>query len=197
VTCGVILLAAGRSTRFGSDKREARIKGMPLLLYTVQQYTALSCPILVVINQSLSQNTVSELEKTSQLLVMPEPSDNPTVYGMADSLAAAIKRVSMLGWNASLIGLGDMPFVQPETLKQLHNGLQSCSAVVPVYNGQWGHPVGFRQHYFSELAKLNGDRGGRSVLESARPMQYEVNDSGVVSDIDTPEQLHSLLNKTN
>ena len=80
--------------------------------------------------------------------------------------------------------------VQLETLNQLagntHNGI-----VQPVHGGQPGHPVRFPADLLPDLARLSGDSGGRDVVRAnaARLLRLDVNDDGVLRDVDKPDDL--------
>lgn len=189
MNCGAILLAAGLSRRYGANKMEACVLGVPLLLRTVAIYTGQGFPVIVVINNNLPPYLRKSIEGMTDTVVMPSPLSSNWEPGMGDSLAAGVVRAQSLGWDAALIGLSDMPLVKPETLTAIGNGLDDNASIVPVYKGEWGHPVGFRNRFFSELATLDGDKGGRQVLLSSSPKQLEVDDYGVIFDVDTPEHL--------
>ncbi len=189
---GAIILAAGRSKRFGEDKRQMLFKGVPLLQFTVQRYVEAGCPVLVVVDRNLPAQITTSLQQVAETIEVPEDAV-ATGQGLGDSLSFGVRRAQVLGWRSVLIGLADMPLVKPDTIAELYEGLKAHRAVVPVYAGQWGHPVGFQQHCFRDLISLCGDKGGRAVLNAAGPTLYEVNDEGVIFDIDTPEQLQQAL----
>jgi len=65
------------------------------------------------------------------------------LLGMGDSIAAGVRAtLKASGW---LILPGDLPLVQPATLRAVANALASHSVVVPVCGGERGHESGFRQ----------------------------------------------------
>ena len=63
--------------------------------------------------------------------------------------------------------------------------------VVPVFKGQFGHPVGFAANYFDELSALTGDKGAKPVMNAnaGKLIEVAVDDPGVLKDVDTPEDL--------
>ncbi|MEO8135570.1 MAG: NTP transferase domain-containing protein, partial [Betaproteobacteria bacterium] len=64
------------------------------------------------------------------------------------------------------------------------------SLVVPRYRGERGHPVGFARVHFPALSQLTGDAGARAVIAGApRVAWLDVDDPGVMRDIDTPADL--------
>lgn len=112
--------------------------------------------------------------------------------GMGDSLSAAVRATpNASGW---LVALGDMPWVRPETLLQVAARITADQACVPVYQGRRGHPVGFGRGYAGGLAALQGDQGGRRLLEQGQVTLLEVDDPGVLQDVDVPGDLAQRLN---
>jgi molybdenum cofactor cytidylyltransferase len=112
--------------------------------------------------------------------------------GMGDSIAAAVRATpGAAGW---LILPADLPLVQPATLQAVAAALgPSAQAAQPHYRGQRGHPVGFAASAFAQLAGLSGNQGAAPVLRALRAARQvadiEVDDIGVVTDIDTPDEL--------
>jgi len=129
VNCGVIVLAAGCSTRFGSDKLEACLNGVPMLTYTVHKYAQLGFEIIVVVNQNLSPEVSLSIERLADIVVMRPQSLLAPTPGMGYSLATGIQRADSLGWDAALIGLADMPLIRAETILLLKDGLEHNAAV--------------------------------------------------------------------
>jgi molybdenum cofactor cytidylyltransferase len=60
------------------------------------------------------------------------------------------------------------------------------------YQGRKGHPVAFGAELFSELVRLSGDEGARRVLARFPGQAVEVDDPGVLLDMDTEADLASL-----
>jgi molybdenum cofactor cytidylyltransferase len=107
--------------------------------------------------------------------------------GMGDSIAAAVSaEPDHQGW---LIALGDMPFIHPDTLKRVADSLQPDVISVPVYQGQYGHPVGFGHGFASSLMGLGGEKGAKRLFNAAKVNEVVVNDPGVLWDIDVPSAL--------
>jgi molybdenum cofactor cytidylyltransferase len=115
--------------------------------------------------------------------------------GMASSLHEGLS-ASDPHSNAALIILGDQPFVRPQTLDQIVNEYRRSGAqiVVPLYQGKRGNPVLLDRSVFSEAMALKGDVGCRAIF--ARHLggivNVEVEDIGVLLDIDDPEEYQRL-----
>ena len=106
---------------------------------------------------------------------------------MGDSIAAAVRVTSQApGW---LIVLGDLPLIQAATLQALAKALHDHDVVIPTYQGQRGHPVGFSARCLASLLSLTGDRGAASVVKLFGGVEIALDDIGIVSDIDTVQDL--------
>lgn len=112
--------------------------------------------------------------------------------GMGDSLAAAVRATAAAsGW---LVLPADLPLVMPQTLLQVADALRAgAAAAQPVHAGERGHPVGFGPACGHALMALRGPQGGAPVLKALREagtvVPVEVDDAGVLADIDTLDDL--------
>lgn len=113
--------------------------------------------------------------------------------GMGDSIAAAVRATPQApGW---LILPGDLPLVRPESLRQVAAQLTARSIVLPQYRGERGHPVGFGAVCRDSLLALTGPQGAAPVVRKQiaanpdRVLELELDDPGVVTDIDTVQDL--------
>lgn len=107
--------------------------------------------------------------------------------GMGDSIAAAVSaQPDHRGW---LIALGDMPFIQVDTLERVTQSLTADAISVPVFEGQYGHPVGFGRAFGPALMGLAGEKGARRLFKGAKVNEIVVDDPGVLWDVDVPSAL--------
>ncbi len=112
--------------------------------------------------------------------------------GMGATLADAVQQLPP--WEGVLIALADMPVICADTFRRVAAGLGSADIHQPLHQGRRGHPVGFGRDFFPALARLDGDTGARHVL-TAHPehvQEIEVDDNGIYTDVDTPEQLAAI-----
>ena len=108
---------------------------------------------------------------------------------MGDSIAAAVRATSQAsGW---LILPADLPLIQSDTLRRVAAALQDHAVVLPIYQGQRGHPVGFSARCGAALCELSGERGAASVVRLFATFELMVDDVGCVSDIDTVDDLRA------
>ena len=178
-----IILAAGRSQRYGRDKRLELIEGVPMFLRTALKFKGLVPDTFVVLgpNDSDHERMLKEHGITSKRF-------QDAALGMGHSLAYAIgQRHLSQGW---LVTPADMPFIQTATVQKVLAAIQTHTLVAPTYKGQRGHPVWFEQRYLNALCALSGDKGARSILND--PYLIPVDDPGCVVDIDRPEDLNAV-----
>jgi molybdenum cofactor cytidylyltransferase len=188
----VIVLAAGQGSRFaGTDHKLAQaLGGLTVLGITLQHAIASHLPVVVVTTPALA-----ELARRSvaarDVVVLPEVgSPGHPGLGMGHSISAGVcARPDAPGW---LVLPGDMPRVQPPTLQAVARQLGHHAVAYAQHKGRRGHPVGFSAELYSELSALSGDEGARRLVARYPSFGVEVDDPGVLLDIDTLADLDQL-----
>ena len=186
-----ILLAAGFSTRFGTNKLLAPLPaGVPeagtAVAVAAARRLAQALPEPLAVVRPRAQK-VSRLlrEAGCRTLVCKSAAE-----GMGTSLAAGVRATRDA--DAWVIALADMPYVQTETIRRIALALEEGAAIAaPSCAGERGHPVGFARRFRDELLGLSGDEGARAILK-AHPdwiTLYVTEDRGVLRDIDVPGDL--------
>ncbi len=188
MTTGAILLAAGFSRRFGSIKLTAMLPGNTTVLASTSRLLQNNVDELIVVTRPalFDAEVFASTDIPEQQIVLCPDAE----LGMGHSLACGIRALPA-HWDACLVCLADMPFIKPSTLQQICSRADRSRIVIPAYQGQRGHPVCFGRDFFTELAQSQGDTGGRDVIKS-HPEQLdllEMDDAGILQDIDTPEDL--------
>jgi molybdenum cofactor cytidylyltransferase len=186
-----ILLAAGYSTRFGSNKLLQALPagspdaGVPIALASAKHLLA-ALPQSVAVLRPRAQKLGKLLRDAGCSTVICKNAGE----GMGVSLAAGVRAAADAnGW---VVALADMPYVRPETIRVIARALsEGATIAAPAYRGERGHPVGFARRFLDDLTELRGDAGAREILK-AHPdwvTLYEVDDPGVLRDIDEPSDL--------
>nr|WP_299243538.1 nucleotidyltransferase family protein [uncultured Halomonas sp.] len=190
-----LVMAAGLSRRFGSDKRRARLpNGRTLLQATLALAKANFETTWVVLRQ---QDDPDKLDIESDVHVLHAPSDD---IGLGTSLGAAFSalqtQIDASDADAAAVMLGDMPWVSPHTCRTLIDHAHAERIVLPRqqgphHKGRPGHPVLFGQAFWPTLGLLSGDAGAREVLRQHASMCtfVDVDDPGIHRDVDTPMEL--------
>ncbi|WP_369986573.1 nucleotidyltransferase family protein [Pseudomonas xanthosomatis] len=186
MTVVALVLAAGQGSRFGADKRRAVLgDGRSLLQHSVERALGVFDEVRVVLRAGES---AAQLGLPARCRVVPSPDAG---LGMGHSLAAGIASLGDSQATAVAIVLGDMPWILPQTLRELASQTAAPRIVVPRHAGCNGHPVLFGRAFWGELAALGGDEGARSVLQRHRQsvVWLETEDGGVLRDVDEPGAL--------
>ena len=181
-----ILLAAGNSHRFGSNKLLHPLSGQTMLSITAKKLKS-SLPDSIAIIRPGDQQLKKLLTNEGMAVIECEHANN----GMGASLACGIR--SSMDAEAWLIALADMPFIQTATINKVVDAMKTgASIAAPEYAGRRGHPVGFNQEYKHLLAALDSDQGARDILmdNQKKITPVFVDDPGIQTDIDTPEDIN-------
>ncbi|MGX5220867.1 nucleotidyltransferase family protein [Pseudomonas segetis] len=183
-----VVLAAGRGRRFGSDKRIARLgDGQGLLATTVARAQPHFAQLYVALREDDEPQALG-LPGHTRVICCADADQ-----GMGTSLAVAITQVAALNSQASAIAvlLGDMPWLEDQTLLRLVQAAGSSRIVFPMYKGERGHPVIFGRKYWPQLQGLKGEQGARAILhEHAHAcVVLDVEDPAVLLDVDCPQAL--------
>src|SRR5712671_5333730 len=186
-----ILLAAGYSKRFGSNKLLQALPagspqaGTPIALASARHFLD-ALPDSVAVVRPRAQKLARILRDAGCNTVLCKNAGE----GMGTSLAAGVRATADAdGW---IVALADMPFIRPETIRIVTKALEEGAAIAaPSLHGRRGHPVGSAPRFYEELSSLHGDDGAREFLEQHPEWVkiIEVDDPGVVHDVDKPSDL--------
>jgi len=183
-----ILLAAGAARRFGGGK----------LLQTLPDGTAIGLASLRNLQSALDRVVVVTRPGDQAAAKLYAAAGAQTIVcvdaelGMGHSLAAGVAHEAQAhGW---VVALADMPNVKPQTVRAIAHALSAQGGiVVPYFHSERGHPVAFAA-FREELLALHGDSGAKAVLQANpdKVHRLQVDDPGIVQDVDTPEDLQRL-----
>lgn len=179
-----VLLAAGHSQRFGSNKLLAKRDNLALALHAASSLSPCTRLLAVVRRDDLPLQKL--LKEASIELVFNDSSDSDMGGSIACGVAASKHSE---GW---CMLPADMPFVLPSTTQQIVTSLQqNATLAAPFYNGRRGHPVGFSHDLIYELMALEKEPGARGIVEKHlhQLKMIKTEDAGILVDIDTPEDL--------
>lgn len=188
-TVTALVLAAGHSRRFGSDKRQHLLSSGQTLLQTSLQ---LPCAQLGEVWLALRDDDPAPVGLADNVRILQSSSSR---LGLGHSIASSVAQISTAS-NAQglLVMLGDMPFIQPATLAALLAKADRRLIIRPTYQGKPGHPVLFGRAWWPQLCTLTGDEGAHSVLlgNPQAVRNIELGDPGVLLDIDRPGDVPDL-----
>jgi len=188
-----LVMAAGYSRRFGEhDKRCACLADGRTMLAASVTNAEQAFPLLrVAIREEDDADLLGLAEGTPLIRI------RQARLGLGSSLAEAVTALSndprLNSVQAVAILLGDMPYLQRDTLFALQQLATHDTIVRPCFKGQPGHPVIFGRSLWPALQTLSGDAGAKDIIRrhAAHYREYAVQDNGTLIDIDTPEG-HSI-----
>jgi molybdenum cofactor cytidylyltransferase len=186
----VIVLAAGRGSRFQGHrhKLEQPLGDASLLVATLRHAVATHLPVIVVTTQPLEAQA-RRVVATRDVVLLPDAGSSGKL-GMGFSIATGVgTRPDAPGW---LILPADMPLVQAETIVAVASALEHHPVAYAQHRGRRGHPVGFAAELYSELVTLTGDEGARRLIARYPAHGVDVDDAGVLIDVDTEHDLSAL-----
>jgi len=191
-----ILLAAGKGERFDPSLRRLKLLesfgpgsqgAEPIAVAAARSLRAAVGTVIAIVREETgaNQGLLRALLAEQGCTVLPCERAHE---GMGASIACAVGASAQArGW---IIALADMPQVQQQTIAAVRKAIaEGAASAAPFYRGQRGHPVGFGAICGPELAALTGDIGARDVLRRHPPVRIEVDDPGVLCDIDEPADL--------
>jgi molybdenum cofactor cytidylyltransferase len=183
--CG-LLLAAGRSVRFGTDKLlHPLADGTAVAVASARAMQACMPQVIAVVNRD--NESLRIMLEAEGIEIATAPAVDPgTGTSIATGVAASPRAA---GW---LVALADMPYVLPDTIARVLAAVANGALLAaPVYRGQRGHPVGFGAGFRDALLALRGDEGARQILRDHPDALtlIDCDDAGVVQDIDRLDDL--------
>ncbi len=191
-----IVLAAGRSRRMGTQKLLLPFAGQTVIGHVVDQALAGQVRRVIAVVADEHGPVASALSNKPVGLVV-----NPDVEGeMLSSVRVGLRALSADA-SAALIVLGDQPSLRGERVRRLIDSFETGNngIVAPIYNGKRGHPLLIAARYFAELQTCYDDVGLRGLLtaHSGYIGEVAVTDSGLLADMDYPEDYQRELRRYN
>jgi molybdenum cofactor cytidylyltransferase len=190
-----LLLAAGQSSRMGSNKLLAEIDGRPMVARVAQRLlSSRARPIVVVLG-----NQADRVDAALGKLPVERVRNPAFAEGLSSSLKAGLAALPE-EIDGVIVCLGDMPLVAGRDLDRLiaaFNPLEGRAIIVPVRRGKRGNPVLWAKRFIPEMAELAGDVGAKHLIGEHAELvcEVEMDSDGVLVDIDTPDALAALLDK--
>ncbi len=189
-----ILLAAGESKRMGQPKQLLPVDGQPILVRSLRNLITSQVDEVILVLGYYAELILAEVRRYFQegfkVVVNPYYRE-----GMSRSLQEGLRQINKES-EAVLIALADQPFVETQSLNKIIQAYHNTpyGIIVPTYRGQRGNPVLLSLKYRQEMESLTGDVGCREILKRYREdvLEVEVDSPGILKDIDTPVDYHSL-----
>lgn len=190
---GVVLLAAGKSSRLGSAKQLLVFEGQSLIKRAALIALEVSNKLIVVTGAQQEKIRI-ELASLDLLICFNEDYEE----GIASSIRVGLAAIKQYfpGVEGVLFIVCDQPYISPALLQRLMQKASEAGKPIVAcsYNNTLGIPVLFQKNYFPLLLQLKGDHGGKKIIEN------HLDDVAVIDfpeggiDIDTIEDYERLEN---
>lgn len=184
----VVVLAAGKGSRFKgpTHKLEQSLGEFSVLACTLRNAVESHLPVVAVTTPALAGVAAGVVSLHDVIVIEPEQA----ALGMGHSIAAGIAACADApGW---LLLPGDMPMVRAPTMLAVAAALEHHPVAYAQCRGRRGHPVGFAAELYSELMLLSGDEGARRIVARYPAIGVDVEDEGVLLDLDTESDLAAM-----
>jgi molybdenum cofactor cytidylyltransferase len=186
-----VILAAGLSSRFGSNKLLAEVRGRPVLQHVLDVAAAARLGPVVVVVGSEGLAPYVALTWRDQLIVSnPRPE-----AGLSVSLQLGLAALASSDARRALVLLADQPLLSKAQIGAILATPmdEARPIVVPRYGGRQGNPVVLEQPVWRLATDLSGDRGMSQVFKSRPDLVRYVDVLGANPDVDTPADLAALI----
>lgn len=189
-----VILAAGESSRMGSDKALLAWRGGTFLSGAIQMLKP-NCELVIVV-AGKNANSLAPIVNAHgvKLTENQHPED-----GQFSSLRVGLQEVLNQGRDAAIVALVDRPPAEARTVAHLKQEFlraveEEQWAVVPEHNGTHGHPILIGREMIEAFLRAPAQSTARDV-EHAHPQKIvyvRVADPNVARNVDTPEDYRSL-----
>lgn len=190
-----VILAAGASARMGSMKMLLPFQGMTVIEKVIGNVLASGLKNILVVTGSGKEDLVRVIGKMPVEWCFNESWKD----GMLSSVQCGIRSLPE-DCEAILVCLGDQPMTDPETLRKLVqvHGNTDRGIIIPVFRKKRGHPILIRKKYFSEIEKLDPEKGLRMLAHEFPDdvLEVESDNPGILKDIDTPDDYRNEITQT-
>jgi molybdenum cofactor cytidylyltransferase len=197
-----VILAAGESTRMGTDKAllpwPPATPGLPpvgqtFLSAAIQALYPFSEKVIVVVGKNENNLAPVVYANGASLVRNPDPD-----RGQFSSLQVGLQEVLNEGRDAAMVTLVDRPPARVATLQTLCSTFADAGndvwAVVPEYNGKHGHPFLLAREMIGAFLNAPPSANARDIEhQNLRHISYVVVDDPLVTmNVDTPQEYAAL-----
>jgi molybdenum cofactor cytidylyltransferase len=191
---GVVILAAGSSSRLGEPKQLVKHDGKNLLQTTIDAaVNSDAAPVIVVLGANAEQVS-GEINKSNVHIAI----NSDWEEGMASSVRIGLNELLFISPSieAVILMVCDQPYISTDLVNQLINEQKKTGKPIVTcnYGASTGPPALFDRSLFIELMQLKGDIGARKII------RHHSNEIATISfakgkiDIDTKEDYNALRN---
>jgi molybdenum cofactor cytidylyltransferase len=190
---GIIILAAGSSSRFGNTKQLLHFNGKTLLQNAIEEATDAGVGTIVVVTGANADEISKKIKNENFEIVFNKDWEQ----GMASGIGIGLKKAITLNNEIEkvIIAVCDQPFVSSSLFQELYQKQNKSGKhiVASAYADTVGTPALFTEKYFDALIGLTGDQGAKILLKKYSEDLATVDFPDGNIDIDTQEDYENLL----
>ena len=193
---GIVVLAAGSSTRLGTPKQLVVFQGYTLIRRAVDISLGVTNKLVVVIGAQ-AEKVHEELQGLPLIIARNKNFEEGIASSIRLGLNTLIENFETV--QAVIFIVCDQPHLSSHLLTQLiqsaeqtGNGIVACT-----YSDTVGIPVLFRENYFNEILTLTGDMGAKKIIYDHMADVVTIDFPAGNIDIDTPEDLNAVMGDNN
>ena len=193
MSISAIILAAGESKRMGQPKMLLKWGKTTVLEHVISVFANVGVEDIVVVTGA-AREEVEKIISAAQTMypVRSVFNEEYTNGEMLSSIQCGLRELAGKNSRAALIALGDQPQVREGSARRVCDAFKETGSplVVPSYHMRRGHPWLAAKSLWDEILALRAPQTPRDFLNArADKIKYvEVDDAGILADLDTPEQ---------
>jgi molybdenum cofactor cytidylyltransferase len=191
---GIILLAAGSSSRLGRAKQLIEFQGKTLIQKAIDEANKSQADCLVVVLGANAGLIQTGFESSNTPFII----NSDWQQGMSSSMQAGLRfLMENEEINQVLLMLCDQPFVDASLLNKLINAKETSGKgiVAAAYSNTLGVPALFDKRYFEELIELTGSEGAKKVIFNHQAEVHALDFPLGAVDLDTEEDVSQFLSR--
>ncbi|MDO4845649.1 MAG: nucleotidyltransferase family protein [Oscillospiraceae bacterium] len=182
---GCVVMAAGRSERFGENKLLRELDGKPLALRTLEAIPRDAFAKIITVTR------FAEIRQFSETLGFAVVENDAPEEGLSRTIWLGLAETA--DCDAVLFTVADQPMLSRETFLRLLAAWKPGRICAAAEGGRRGNPCLFCRSFFPELNALSGDHGGASVIRRHEDALTLVEATPAeLWDCDTPKALEDL-----
>lgn len=178
-----IILASGFSNRMGQDKLLIEIDGKKIIERVIEALLASDLDDIILIYRT---EEIKNIAKSYGIKTIYNPDAH---LGQSQSVKLGVEHCE--GDCCYMFFVGDQPFINAELINNLikEHKKNPYKIVAPYYQGKINMPILFPEDLKEDLLKVQGDKGGREIIQKNpdRIKKFEIKDKSLIIDIDTIE----------
>lgn len=189
---GILILAAGNSSRMGAIKLLLPWQGNTLLGHVIKQAETSNAVQIVVVLGANAKHIKDEVFTNRATFI-----ENPQwEQGLGSTIAYGVNylKTTLANIDGLMVILADQPLLDTNYLNEmmLQFGISNKGIVATFYDGKAGVPAIFNKTYFSELEQLRDDYGARALMVQHKNDIFKIEVKSNTDDIDTLEDYYRL-----